>query len=57
MEIIPEHSTGLIYLTKEDYKNFDIQRGDTEGIVKLCDDVERGKSCGFYKRATNPDKN
>lgn len=33
MEILPEYRAGLIYLTKEDYKDFDIQRGDTEGIV------------------------
>lgn len=33
MEIIHEHRTGLIYLTKEDYANFDINRGDTEGVV------------------------
>ena len=33
MEIYPEYRTALIYLTKEDFVNFDIQRGDTEGIV------------------------
>ncbi|MFK8165524.1 MAG: bifunctional oligoribonuclease/PAP phosphatase NrnA [Lewinella sp.] len=33
MEILPEYRTGIIWLTKEDYKHFDIQRGDTEGIV------------------------
>ena len=33
MEIIPEYRTGILWLTKEDYKHFDIQRGDTEGIV------------------------
>lgn len=33
MEIMEEHKAGLIYLTKEDYKTFDIRRGDTEGIV------------------------
>ncbi|WP_116105419.1 DHH family phosphoesterase [Lewinella sp. IMCC34191] len=33
MELLPEHRTGLIYLTKQDYEAFDIQRGDTEGIV------------------------
>lgn len=33
MEIIAADRAGLIYLTKEDYKEFDIQRGDTEGIV------------------------
>lgn len=33
MEILEDHKAGLIYLTKEDYKTFDIKRGDTEGIV------------------------
>ena len=33
MEIIPEYKTGIIALTKIDYEDFDIQRGDTEGIV------------------------
>ena len=33
MEIMEEYSTGLIVLNKYDYVNFDIQRGDTEGIV------------------------
>jgi len=33
MEIIEEFKTGIIVLTKKDYETFDIQRGDTEGIV------------------------
>ncbi len=33
MELIPELKTGIITLTKKDYEDFDIQRGDTEGIV------------------------
>lgn len=33
MEILPEFKTGIIALTKKDYEIFDIQRGDTEGIV------------------------
>jgi bifunctional oligoribonuclease and PAP phosphatase NrnA len=33
MEIIDELQTGIIYLTKEDFQNHSIQRGDTEGIV------------------------
>ncbi|NJC25005.1 DHH family phosphoesterase [Neolewinella antarctica] len=33
MEIDPELRTGIIWLTQEDYKHFDIKRGDTEGIV------------------------
>jgi len=33
MEIIPEYGAGIIALTKKDYVDFEIQRGDTEGIV------------------------
>jgi len=33
MEILDEYETGIITLTKEDYEDFDIQRGDTEGLV------------------------
>lgn len=33
MEILDEFHTAIIALSKEDYKQFDIQRGDTEGIV------------------------
>ncbi len=33
MEILPEYKTGIIWLTKEDYEDFDIKRGETEGIV------------------------
>ncbi|MDG1435827.1 MAG: bifunctional oligoribonuclease/PAP phosphatase NrnA [Saprospiraceae bacterium] len=33
MEILPEYKTGIITLTKKDYEDFNIQRGDTEGVV------------------------
>jgi phosphoesterase RecJ-like protein len=33
MEILPEFNTAIVHLTKQDYADFDIQRGDTEGIV------------------------
>ena len=33
MEILEEYKTGIITLSKKDYEHFDIQRGDTEGIV------------------------
>jgi phosphoesterase RecJ-like protein len=33
MEVLDELSTGIIYLDKEDFKNYLIARGDTEGIV------------------------
>jgi phosphoesterase RecJ-like protein len=33
MEIMEDYGVGIIVLNKYDYKNFEIQRGDTEGIV------------------------
>lgn len=33
MDVFPAWRTGIIYLNKEDYSNFNILRGDTEGIV------------------------
>jgi phosphoesterase RecJ-like protein len=33
MELLPELKSGIIHLTKADYDEFDISRGDTEGIV------------------------
>jgi phosphoesterase RecJ-like protein len=33
MEYLPEYRTAYIWLTRKDYEDFEIQRGDTEGIV------------------------
>lgn len=33
IELMPEHKAGIIYLTKKDFEDYTIQRGDTEGIV------------------------
>jgi phosphoesterase RecJ-like protein len=33
MEVLEDYQTAIISLSREDYKTFDIQRGDTEGIV------------------------
>ncbi len=33
LELLPELTAGIITLTKQDYIDFDISRGDTEGIV------------------------
>jgi phosphoesterase RecJ-like protein len=35
LEILEEYATALVTITKEDYVDFDIQRGDTEGIVNM----------------------
>ncbi len=47
MEILPEYSTGIITLTKEDYGTFDIQRGDTEGIVNFLLKLKKVKMAAF----------
>ena len=38
---------GLIHLTKDDYKEFDIQRGDTEGIINYLLKVKIVKLAAF----------
>lgn len=47
MEILEEYQTGIITLTKEDYASFDIQRGDTEGIVNFLLKVKNVKVAAF----------
>ncbi|MFK7979174.1 MAG: bifunctional oligoribonuclease/PAP phosphatase NrnA [Saprospiraceae bacterium] len=47
MEILPEYKTGIISLTKEDYEHFDIQRGDTEGIVNYLLMMKQIKLAAF----------
>ena len=47
MEILEEYSTGLITLTKQDYEDFDIQRGDTEGIVNFLLKIKNVKMAAF----------
>ncbi len=47
MEIMPEYQAGLIYLTKDDYKHFDIKRGDTEGIVNYLLTLPQIKIAAF----------
>lgn len=47
MEILEDGRVGLIVLTKEDYNNFDIQRGDTEGIVNYLLTIPRVQIAAF----------
>ena len=47
MEIIDDYGAAYIYLTKEDYANFDIQRGDTEGIVNYMLMIKTVKVAAF----------
>lgn len=47
MEVLPEYQTGIITLTKEDYATFDIQRGDTEGVVNFLLKMRQVKLAAF----------
>jgi phosphoesterase RecJ-like protein len=47
MEILDEFKTGIITLTKADYELFDIQRGDTEGIVNYLMSLKNVKMAAF----------
>lgn len=47
MEILEEYNTGIIWLSKEDYARFDIQRGDTEGIVNYLLMLKNVKLAAF----------
>lgn len=47
MEILEEYRTGIITLTKEDYTTFDIQRGDTEGVVNYLLKIKNIKLAAF----------
>ncbi len=47
MEILEEFNTGIITLSKEDYDHFDIQRGDTEGIVNYILMLKNVKFAAF----------
>lgn len=49
MEIIPEHHAGIIALTKEDYANYEIGRGDTEGVVNYMLMIEGIKVAAFIR--------
>lgn len=47
MELLDEYNTGIITLTKKDYETFDIQRGDTEGIVNYLLMMQKVKLAAF----------
>lgn len=47
MELLEEYNTGIITLTKKDYEVFDIQRGDTEGIVNYLLMMKKVKLAAF----------
>jgi len=53
MEILPEYQAGIITLTRKDYEYFDIQRGDTEGIINYLLKLKKIKMAIFFKQQPN----
>ncbi len=49
MEILPELKTGIVHLTKQDYIDFTIGRGDTEGIVNHILMIDGIKVAAFIR--------
>jgi phosphoesterase RecJ-like protein len=47
MEYWPEYRTAMIWLSKKDYEQFNIQRGDTEGIVNYLLSIRDVKLAAF----------
>ena len=47
MEIMKDYGVGIMWLTRKDYADFDIQRGDTEGIVNYMLMMENIKVAAF----------
>ncbi len=46
--LIPEQMTGIIYLTKSDFVKFNIERGDTEGVVNYILKINNIKIAAFF---------
>jgi phosphoesterase RecJ-like protein len=48
MEYLPEFRTALIWLSRKDYEDFEIQRGDTEGIVNYLLTIRDVRLAALY---------
>lgn len=49
MEILPKHHASIITLDRENLKQFNYERGDTEGLVNVPLEI-RGMVCSFFLR-------
>ncbi len=56
MELMSEYQAGIIWLDREDYKNWSIGRGDTEGIVNYILMVRNMKLAVFISEQQNVTK-
>ncbi len=48
MILLPDEKTGIIFLTKNDFTKFEIERGDTEGIVNYILKINNVKIAAFF---------
>jgi len=55
MKIHKELSAGVIYLTKQDYKKYQISRGDTEGVVNYILKIKGMKVAAFIREMPGGD--
>ena len=53
MEIMEDYGVGIIVLNKYDYQNFNIQRGDTEGIVNYLLMMRKVRVAAFITQQPN----
>ncbi len=53
MEYLPQYRTAYIWLTRKDYETFDIQRGDTEGIVNHLLTIREVRLAAFIHNQPN----
>ncbi len=53
MEYLPEYRTAYIWLSRKDYETFDIQRGDTEGIVNHLLTIREVRLAAFIHNQPN----
>jgi len=49
LELLEEYNTGLITLSLEDYKKFNIQRGDLEGVVNFILRIRKMRCAALIK--------
>lgn len=48
LNILPDLKTGIIFLTRGDFEKFEIERGDTEGIVNYILKINNIKIAAFF---------
>ncbi|MBL57493.1 MAG: DHH family phosphoesterase [Flavobacteriales bacterium] len=53
MEVLDNQKTALFKITKEDHKTFNIQKGDTEGIVNYGLSMPHIKCAAFFREDKN----